>query len=46
MAKLTGISPFTPVLFASLIGFFLSPRVPFIASQLKLQQETAAKVQE
>lgn len=46
MAKLTGISPFTPVLFASLIGFFLSPKVPFIASQLKLQQENAAKVQE
>ncbi len=40
MAKLTGISPFTPVLFASLVGFFFAPKVPFIASQLKLQCET------
>lgn len=43
MAKLTGISPFTPVLFASLVGFFLAPKVPFIASQLKLQRETKAE---
>lgn len=43
MAKLTGISPFTPVLFASLIGFFLAPRVPFIASQLKLRREEPAE---
>lgn len=42
MAKLTGISPFTPVLFASLVGFFLAPKVPFIASQLKLQREIEA----
>ncbi len=38
LAKLTGFMPFTPILFASLVGFFLSPRVPFIASQLKLKQ--------
>lgn len=43
MAKLTGISPFTPVLFASLVGFFLAPKVPFIASQLKLQRETSSE---
>lgn len=43
MAKLTGISPFTPVLFASLVGFFLAPKVPFIASQLKLKREASAE---
>jgi H+/Cl- antiporter ClcA len=37
LAKLTGFAPFTPILFASLIGFFLAPRTPFIASQLKLE---------
>jgi H+/Cl- antiporter ClcA len=40
IAKLTGFSQFTPVLFASLVGFFLAPKVPFIASQLKLKRET------
>lgn len=39
IAKLTGINSFTPVLFASLVGFFLAPKIPFIASQLKLKQE-------
>jgi len=43
MAKLTGISTFTPVLFASLVGFFLAPKVPFIASQLKLKQKASAE---
>ncbi len=35
LTKLTNVSPFTPILFASLIGFFLSPKIPLIASQLK-----------
>lgn len=39
LAKLTGFSPFTPVLFASLTGFFLAPKVPLIASQLKSEQQ-------
>lgn len=39
MAKLTGFSSFTPILFASLVGFFLAPKVPFITSQLKLKPE-------
>ncbi|MFN6570795.1 chloride channel protein [Dendronalium sp. ChiSLP03b] len=39
LSKLTNFSPFTPILFASLIGFFLSPKVPLIASQLKSQPE-------
>jgi H+/Cl- antiporter ClcA len=34
LAKLTGFSTFTPILFASIVGFFLAPRHPFIASQL------------
>ncbi len=37
LSKLTNFSPFTPILFASLIGFFLAPKVPLIASQLKSQ---------
>ena len=39
IAKLTGFSTFTPILFASVIGFFLAPRHPFIASQLSTKQE-------
>ncbi|HIK14858.1 MAG TPA: chloride channel protein [Leptolyngbyaceae cyanobacterium M33_DOE_097] len=39
LAKLTGFSTFTPILFASVVGFFLSPRHPFIASQLSTKQE-------
>jgi H+/Cl- antiporter ClcA len=39
LTKLTNVSPFTPILFASLIGFFLAPKVPLIASQLKVQPE-------
>ncbi|WP_138496868.1 chloride channel protein [Nostoc sp. PA-18-2419] len=38
LAKLANFSPITPILFASLIGFFLAPKVPFIASQLKSEQ--------
>lgn len=34
LAKLTGFAPFTPILFASLVGFFLAPRIPFISAQL------------
>lgn len=40
LSKLTNFSPLTPVLFASVIGFFLAPKVPLIKSQLKLQRET------
>ncbi|MBD2504307.1 chloride channel protein [Anabaena azotica] len=38
LSKLTNFTPFTPILFASLIGFFLAPKAPLIASQLKTQQ--------
>jgi len=39
LTKLTGFSPLTPILFASLIGFFLAPKAPLIKSQLKIQSE-------
>ncbi len=39
LSKLTNFTPLTPILFASLIGFFLAPKAPFIASQLKSGQE-------
>ncbi len=38
LTKLTNFSPLTPILFASLIGFFLAPKVPFIHSQLKAEK--------
>jgi hypothetical protein len=38
LAKLAGLSTFTPILFASIVGFFLAPRHPFIDSQLKIEQ--------
>ncbi len=40
LTKLTGFTPFAPILFASLIGFFLSPRMPLIRSQLKTTQHS------
>lgn len=39
LSKLTNFAPFTPILFASLVGFFLAPKVPLISSQLKSQPE-------
>lgn len=39
LTKLTGFSPLTPILFASLVGFFLSPKLPFIKSQIKSQTD-------
>ncbi|MDX1364851.1 chloride channel protein [Arenibacter latericius] len=33
LATLTGFSYFIPILFASLTGYFLAPRIPFIGSQ-------------
>lgn len=34
LATLTGFGYLTPILFASLTGYFLAPRIPFIGSQL------------
>lgn len=33
LATLTGFSYFIPILFASLTGYFLAPKIPFISSQ-------------
>ena len=35
LATLTGFGHFIPILFASLTGYFLAPRIPFISSQLE-----------
>ncbi len=35
LATLTGFAYFIPILFASLIGYFLAPRIPFISSQME-----------
>lgn len=35
LATLTGFDYFIPIFFASLTGYFLAPRIPFIPSQLK-----------
>ncbi|MEZ4793838.1 MAG: chloride channel protein, partial [Gelidibacter sp.] len=39
LATLTGFTYFIPILFASLTGYFLAPRIPFIASQMKENKE-------
>ncbi len=35
LATLTGFGYFIPILFASLTGYFLAPRIPFISSQME-----------
>lgn len=35
LATLTGFAYFIPILFASLTGYFLAPRIPFIKSQME-----------
>ncbi|MBZ9730962.1 chloride channel protein [Salegentibacter sp. JZCK2] len=35
LATLTGFNYFIPIFFASLTGYFLAPKIPFISSQLK-----------
>lgn len=35
LATLTGFGYFIPILFASLTGYFLAPRIPFIGSQME-----------
>lgn len=35
LATLTGFGHFVPILFASLTGYFLAPRIPFITSQME-----------
>ena len=35
LATLTGFGYFIPILFASLTGYFLAPKIPFISSQIE-----------
>lgn len=35
LATLTGFGHFIPILFASLTGYFLAPKIPFISSQME-----------
>lgn len=39
LATLTGFTYFIPILFASLTGYFLAPRIPFISSQFEKTDE-------
>ncbi len=43
LTQLTNINSLTPILFASLIGFFLAPKAPLIGSQLKSLREEIAE---
>ncbi|WP_073073609.1 chloride channel protein [Phormidesmis priestleyi] len=45
LTKLTGFAPFTPILFASLVGYFLSPKIPFIKAQLKREATNNPTIQ-
>lgn len=38
LATLTGFTYFIPILFASLTGYFLAPRIPFISSQMEKKE--------
>lgn len=38
LASLTGFGHFVPILFASLTGYFLAPRIPFISSQMRKEE--------
>jgi hypothetical protein len=35
LSRLANVTPFTPILFTSLIGFFLAPKAPLMESQIK-----------
>ncbi len=39
LATLTGFTYFIPILFASLTGYFLAPRIPFISSQMEAKSK-------
>lgn len=39
LATLTGFTYFIPILFASLTGYFLAPRIPFIAAQMEEKEK-------
>ncbi|OWW23340.1 chloride channel protein [Zobellia sp. OII3] len=39
LATLTGFGHFIPILFASLTGYFLAPRIPFIGAQMENKED-------
>ena len=43
LATLTGFTYFIPILFASLTGYFLAPRIPFISSQRELKSSDTSQ---
>ncbi len=43
LATLTGFTYFIPILFASLTGYFLAPRLPFIGAQMEEAEYRKAK---
>ncbi|MDC8000003.1 chloride channel protein [Aequorivita todarodis] len=43
LATLTGFTYFVPILFASLTGYFLAPRIPFISAQMEEKEKRALK---
>ncbi|MDN3723622.1 chloride channel protein [Aequorivita sp. SDUM287046] len=43
LATLTGFTYFIPILFASLTGYFLAPRIPFIGAQMEEKEKKAIK---
>ena len=43
LATLTGFTYFIPILFASLTGYFLAPRIPFIGSQMEEKERKKAQ---
>ena len=43
LATLTGFTYFIPILFASLTGYFLAPRIPFIGAQMEEKERRFIK---
>ncbi|CAM3419328.1 chloride channel protein [Aequorivita lipolytica] len=43
LATLTGFTYFIPILFASLTGYFLAPRIPFIEAQMEDRERKKTK---
>ena len=43
LATLTGFTYFIPILFASLTGYFLAPRIPFISAQMEEKERKAVQ---
>ncbi|OAD92515.1 chloride channel protein [Aequorivita soesokkakensis] len=43
LATLTGFTYFIPILFASLTGYFLAPRIPFIGAQMEEKERKSTQ---